>query len=336
MAHNIQSMFYVKQEPWHGLGTKVEKELTAADAIKAAGLDWTVSKWPIYHPVTGEKTGYNMVMRDDNKHIFTAGVSDSFKPFQNVDAFGLMDDICATKEAKFHTAGALGEGEKVWMLAKMPKDIKIKGTDDLTEQFLLVSNGHDGSGALKILLTPIRVVCQNTLNAALGAAKAKDVYSIIHYGANTPRIEKAREILKLASKRFTEAGEIYNMLAAKVMQKAQVEAILNALIPLRNEGDEEDQVFRVKHHENIKGLFEDNDGNAFPKIAGTGWAFYNAITRYVDFYKQPFGNMEKVAPIADRASSMLFGADALLKRKALDQTFTSLYGKKSLASLATV
>lgn len=325
MAANINSMFYAGQKPWHDLGTKVEKELTAAEAIKAAGLDWTVSKWPIYHPVTGEKTGYNMVMRDDTKKIFTAGMSDSFRPFQNSEAFQLADDIVATKEAKFHTAGALGEGEKVWMLAKLPKDIKIKGTNDVTEQFLLISNGHDGAGALKVLLTPIRVVCQNTLNAALGGAKAKDVYSVIHYGNNTPRADRAREIIQLASKRFEDAGLIYNQLAAKVMQKAQVEAILGALIPLRNEGDEEDQAFRVKHHDHIKALFEDNDGNAFPKIAGTGWAFYNAITRYVDFYKSPFGNLEKVAPMADRAGSMLFGADALLKRKALDLTFNKLY-----------
>lgn len=325
MAHNINSMFYVKQEPWHGLGTKVEKELNAAEAIKAAGLDWTVSKHPILHPITGAKTGYNTIMRDDTQDIFAAGVSNSFRPFQNSEAFKLADDICATKEAKFHTAGALGKGEKVWMLCKMPKDIKIKGTGDVTEQFLLISNGHDGAGALKVLLTPIRVVCQNTLNAALGAAKAKDVYTVIHYGDNSPRIEKAREILQLASKRFTEAGDIYNMLAAKVMQKAQVEAILNALIPLRNDGDEEDQVFRVKHHENIKNLFEDNDGNAFPKIAGTGWAFYNAVTRYVDFYKNPFGNVEKVAPMENRLSSVLFGADALLKRKALDLTYSRLY-----------
>ena len=323
MAANIDSMFYVKEKPWHGLGVRVENELTSADAITAAGLDWTVSKHQNLHPITAKPTGYNMIMRDDTQHIFTAGVSDGFKPFQNVDAFKLADDIVATGEAKFHTAGSLGKGEKVWMLAKLPKDIRIKGTDDVTEQFLLIANGHDGSAALRVLLTPIRVVCQNTLHAAISSAKVADVYSVIHYGENTARVDKARNILKLASKRFEEAGDIYNNLATVVMQRVQIEAILNSLVPLRDDGDDEDKTFRLAHHENILALFEDNDRNTFPEIRGTAWAFYNAITRYVDFHKQPFGNMEKVAPIANRASSILFGADASFKRRALDLTYAS-------------
>lgn len=316
MAHNIQSMFYVKETPWHGLGTKVEKELDGAAALKAAGLDWTVSKHEVPHPTTGKGTGYYTVMRDDTKVIFDVGASKSFRVFQNEAIAKFGDALVATKEAKYHTAGSLGKGEKVWMLAKLPKEIRIKGTDDVTGQFLLLTNGHDRGGKFQALLTPIRVVCQNTLNAAL--KDARDVYSLIHYGEKEPSIEDARKILAMASKRFTEAGEVYNAMAAKLMSKTQVAGILSALIPLRDEGDEKDNPFRLAHHENILALFEDNDRNAFPKLAGTRWAFYNGIARYVDFHKSAFGNPEKVAPIADRAAGILFGADAQLKRKAFD------------------
>jgi phage/plasmid-like protein (TIGR03299 family) len=324
MAHNINSMMYVNEKPWHGLGTRVEKELTGADALKAAGLDWTVSKHEVMHPaIPGKGTGFYTVMRDDTKAIFDVGASKSFKVFQNKVLADFGDALVATKEAKYHTAGALGQGEKVWMMAKMPKEIRIKGTDDVTEQFLLLTNGHDRGGKFQALLTPIRVVCQNTLNAALG--QARDVYSLIHYGQDTtPSVEDARKILGMASKRFREAGEVYNALAAKVLHRATITGILNALIPLRDEGDTEDKIFRKAHHENILALFEDNDRNAFPKIAGSAWAFYNGITRYVDFHKNPFGNPEKVAPIADRASSILYGADAQLKRRALDLTFAAV------------
>lgn len=322
MAHNINSMMYVKETPWHGLGVRVEKELNGADALKAAGLGWTVSKHPVLHPITAKPTGYYSIMRDDTQAIFDVGASEAFRVFQNDKIAKFGDALVATKEAKYHTAGALGQGERVWMLAKLPKDIRIKGTDDVTEQFLLLTNGHDRGAKFQALITPIRVVCQNTLNAALGSAK--DVYSLIHYGEKEPDVEDARKILAMASKRFREAGEVYNALAAKVLQRATITGILNALIPLRDEGDTEDKIFRKAHHENILALFEDNDRNAFPKIAGTAWAFYNGITRYVDFHKNPFGNPEKVAPIADRASSILFGADAQLKRRALDLTYAAV------------
>lgn len=324
MAHNINTMMYTGATPWHGLGVRVDGEQTSAAAIKAAGLDWTVSKHPVLHPVSGLPTKFYQIMRDDNQEIFAAGLSKDFNLFQNAEGFAIGDQIVAEGGAHWHTAGALGKGERTWALMKMPKDIRIAGTDDLTEAFLLITNGHDGSNALKIMVTFIRVVCQNTLLAAL--KDARDVYTVFHFGGSMQaKVEDVRNVLKMSADRFDTFATQANLLASKVLQRATFEGILHALIPLTgSEEAEEANPFRKRHHENILNLFDDNDGGKIVGIEGTAWAAYNAITRYVDHHKNPFGNPDKVAPIEKRASGLLFGADATLKRRALDLTLAAV------------
>src|SRR5262249_53947643 len=131
------------------------------------------------------------VVRYDSQTCL-AVVSDRYMPVQNTQAFGLLDAIVADGGLRYHTAGALGQGEKVFLLAKLPGHLRVKTTDDVVEKYLLLSNSHDGSSALRVLFTPVRVVCQNTLSMALRQGNGQGV-SIRHNGDLAGKIRDAQQ-----------------------------------------------------------------------------------------------------------------------------------------------
>jgi len=158
-------MFY-GEEPWHRLGEKLDAPATAEEAITAAGLDYEIS-------LTDEATVDGMmvpktkaVVRYDNQTVLGV-VSDRYVPVQNKQAFSFLDSCVADNGLRYHTAGALGQGEKIFLLAKLPGHLRVKQTEDVVDKYLLLSNSHNGSSALRVLFTPVRVVCQNTLSMAL-------------------------------------------------------------------------------------------------------------------------------------------------------------------------
>ena len=169
MPANIDKMMWVGEKPWHGEGTKLENVATSAEAIEAAGLDWKVEKRGLYFAQTDGTTqlipGKYATVRTDNQ-VALGIVGKVYTPLQNKEAFSFFDSIVGVKEAMYHTAGSLGKGERVWILAKLPGYIKVT-EDDVVEKYLLLANSHDGSSAVEMLFTPVRVVCQNTLNLAI-------------------------------------------------------------------------------------------------------------------------------------------------------------------------
>lgn len=164
-TNNRPAMMYTGEVPWHRLGTRLDEPATAHEAINAAGLDYeveltrlvTVNDIPIPHKLA--------VVREDS-HAILGVVGNTYRPVQNRECFGFLDAVVADGSLRYHTAGALGKGERVWMLAKLPDDIRVKNSDDITEKYLLLSNSHDGSSSLRVFFTPIRVVCANTLAIA--------------------------------------------------------------------------------------------------------------------------------------------------------------------------
>jgi phage/plasmid-like protein (TIGR03299 family) len=171
MAHDISTtngkpaIAYFGDTPWHGLGTRLEEPANAELAIQAAGLDYQVELQDMTTPRGSLVPGRKAVVRSDTDDVLGV-VSDSYTTIQNHECFSFLDSIVSAGELKYHTAGALGKGEKVWMLAKLPGEIRLKDSEDVTEQYLLLSNSHDGRSALRVFFTPIRVVCANTLGAA--------------------------------------------------------------------------------------------------------------------------------------------------------------------------
>ena len=164
MSANVESMFSVREKPWHGLGTIIQEACTSKEALHLAGLDWEVKQEPVVYK--GTKTGHQFNIRSSDDTVLGV-VGGRYKPVQNADAFAFTDELIGG-DVRYETAGSLANGKRVWMLAKMP-DTKI--LDDVVEPYLCLTNGHDGFSSMKVCMTPVRVVCQNTLNMALKGAK---------------------------------------------------------------------------------------------------------------------------------------------------------------------
>ena len=186
MAANVETMFYVREKPWHGLGTNVEEAPTSKEALIAAGLNWNVRSEDI-HLRNGEIVeGYKANVRDTDRAVLGV-VTDRYRVVQNREAFAFTDALLG-EGVRYETAGSLLGGRKVWMLARMPHEYVIGG--ERISPYLLFSNAHDGSGPVRVAITPIRVVCNNTLNLALRTARRS--WSLMHKGKIQARLEEAR------------------------------------------------------------------------------------------------------------------------------------------------
>lgn len=311
MSANVQTMMYTGQTPWHGLGKKLDNAATSAEAIEAAGLNWKVSKRPLVTTVQGEFVNVPdkfAVVRDDSKKVLGV-VGSVYTALQNKDAFRFFDAIVGEKAAMYHTAGALGEGEKVWILAKLPGHIRTTG-DDITEKFLLLSNTHDGTGAVEILFTPIRVVCQNTLNVALSAdsnrAKLRHTMSI------GMRVNDVRHTLGILNDRFTMFESLSKAMAAKPLTYSGFKDYVKAAV-LPKEG-EKLSTRASNIMDDLSRLFERGKGNDMPGVKGTLWAGFNAVTEYVDYFRSTRGDESE-----NRAKSLLFGSGQSMKQAAWDK-----------------
>ena len=153
MPANVETMFYVREKPWHGLGTEVQEAPTSADALIYAGLDWEVIQKDVYTENGSLISGYKVNLRSTDNEALGI-VSDRYKAVQNEDAFQFTDDLLGAG-VTYETAGALQGGRKVWMLARMPHRYIIAG--DEIAPYLVVMNSHDGSSGIKVAMTPIQV-----------------------------------------------------------------------------------------------------------------------------------------------------------------------------------
>lgn len=247
MAANVESMFYVREVPWHGLGTMVQEAPTSEDALHMAGLDWRVEQTPVFTDSGIEIPGYKANRRSSDSSILGI-VSDRYKIVQNVEAFEFTDEIVGETEngvITYETAGSLAGGKKIWLLAKMPTQ---KVLDDDIEPFMVFTNSHDGSGAIRIAMTPIRVVCQNTLNMALNNAKRQ--WSTKHIGDMQSKLEEAKLCLQLANNYMTSLDEEADRLANAKLYHEQIEQILEEMFPVdENASDRKKQnIFQFKNN----------------------------------------------------------------------------------------
>lgn len=291
MAHNLRivnggaSMFYVGEPPWHRLGTRLEKPATAAEAIKAARLDWTVGKKPLFatdgtalHPVPER---YVVVPEDRWKQeqcpIFGI-VGGGYTPLQNREAFEFFDPIVGENAAIYHTAGALGDGERIWLLAKLPGDIRVVD-EDVTEKCLLLSNSHDGLSSVQVKFTPIRVVCQNTLTEAL---RKGPTIRIEHRRDLRERLAAAHELLGIVSRHFDYLGDTFRAMANVQMRGDRLSEYLAMVFPDPRGADERALARARSNRLWSSYFFENGEGNRLPGVAGTLWAAYNGVTEFID------------------------------------------------------
>ncbi len=189
MAANVESMFYVREATWHGLGRQIEEAVDSKQALELAGLDWKVLQPPIITTEGIELQGYKANLRDYDNRVLGV-VTDRYKVVQNEEAFAFTDDLLGEGVA-YETAGSLQDGKRTWILAKLPQKYIISG-DEITP-YMVFMNSHDGTGAIKVAMTPIRVVCQNTLNLAI--IQAKRCWTTNHVGDINGKMDDARRTL---------------------------------------------------------------------------------------------------------------------------------------------
>ena len=229
MAHMIESMFSVREKPWHGLGTIVMEAPASAEALKLAGLDWTVVQEPVYTDNRELIKGYKANVRSSDRKVLGV-VSDRYKVVQNTDAFSFTDELLG-KGVRYETAGSMQEGRRVWLLARLPKEYVIAG--ERISPYLVFSNTHDGSGSVKVAVTPVRVVCNNTLNLALDNAKRS--FSMVHTGNIHDKIQEAKDTLFMAESYMDSLGIEFEQLRRQKMTDAQVSEYIEMLLPMEEE-----------------------------------------------------------------------------------------------------
>lgn len=312
MANGEAAMFYAGERPWHGLGTPVESEVTSAEAIKLAHLDWTVSLAPIAAIVNADTLvgveGQNAVVRTDNRVVGVVG--DRYHPIQNAQAFDFFDTLVGERAAMYHTAGSLKNGSKIWMLAKLPKDMFLSNGEQI-EQFLLLSNSHDGTSCLQMMFTPVRVVCQNTLTMALKGGGTR--VNIRHTASAEGKLEAARKTLKMAMGYYTKfQAEAEAMLAAKFSMD-QMKSVVEQLFPVKENSKSDTRT--LNQQAEVMDLFE--NGKGIKEIRGSQWAAYNAIAEYADHHRSTrvCGDSSEQE---QKLNSMWFGSGASLKDEGLE------------------
>lgn len=209
MAANVETMFSNRQMPWHRTGTIVQGALTSEEALIASGLNWNVVQTPLEAKWNDEYidiSGYVANIRDTDKSILGV-VTESYKVVQNKDAFSFVDSLVGDANLKYETAGSLSGGKTVWMLALLP-ETEIAG--DIIAPYLVFTNGHDGRNAIKAAITPVRVVCANTLALALGTSQRQ--WSTKHIGNMDDKLINARMTLKLAQQYMLNLEGVGNKL----------------------------------------------------------------------------------------------------------------------------
>lgn len=271
MAALVETMMYVREKPWHGLGTCVEEALTSGEAIEKAGLDWNVIPCPVFDDRHIQIMGYTANTRDKDNAVLGI-VGSRYSIVQNKEAFDFTDALIG-EGMKYETAGSLKGGRQVWLLGKMPQT-EILG--DKLDPYVCFTNTHDGSGAVRVCMTPVRVVCNNTLNFALSTAKRK--WSCVHKGNIQGKLSEARQTLGLMDLYLKNLAETADMLACAPFYEAEVMAALKKMLPVTEKTTERQ---KKTIQETKEGIIECTFAPDLVEFLDTKWGFLNAVADYV-------------------------------------------------------
>ena len=310
MSANVETMFYVREKPWHGLGTEVKEAPTSADALVYAGLDWSVIQKEVYTEDGTMIPGYKANLRDTDSAALGI-VSDRYKVVQNEDAFRFTDDLLGAGVA-YETAGALQGGRKVWMLARMPHRYIIAG--DEIAPYMVVMNSHDGSSGIKVAMTPIRVVCQNTLNLALGSAKR--IWTTRHTENVMSRVHEARETLLLAEAYMGELGRSIDALSQIRLTDKKVTEFMQEFFPVTLEISEAQRKNNQRLLEDMKQRYW--EAPDLSNVGRNGYRFINAVSDFAthaepirrtrNYNENLFLRTVEGNPMIDKAYKMILAA----------------------------
>lgn len=271
MSANVETMVYVREKPWHGLGTKVDEAMTSADALRLSGLDWSVEGRPVFTAEGNLIPGYKANTRVSDNSVLGI-VGSRYTILQNEDAFAFTDSLVGDG-LLYETAGSLRGGKQVWLLGKMP-DRYIVG--DKVEPYICFTNTHDGTGAVRVCMTPIRVVCNNTLNLALRTASRS--WSTTHKGSVKARLDEARATLQFADEYLAGLDEAADKLANEKITEGQIEYYVTSLLPMMKDATERQKRAVEAQRDAVYACMVSPD---LVQFLNTKWGFVNAVADYV-------------------------------------------------------
>lgn len=324
MAHNIE--FNTEKETysfvsnripaWHRLGTIVDGAMNWEEAMRLANLDFEVEKVQMTNPRTGEPVESWGILRNDNQ-AFLGAVGERYTPIQNKSLFSFIDGIIGQDGFHYETAGVLGKGERVFVMANAGS-YDVLGAGDIHQTYLLGVGSHDGTMSQTFKMTETRVVCQNTLNIALKGSGEK--VTAKHTVNGERKLSEAMSLLKQTQVTAQTAKEMMNELAQRKVSTKVVADTLSKMFNIKSV-DEKLPTVTVNQLNTIRGLFESNDKDAFPQFRGTAYNLLNSLTEYADHYRNVRGGDEDV----QRAVSAMFGTGEQFKTKALQTVYAMTF-----------
>ena len=302
--------FNERKVTWSGIGTNVTEAQSSEEALALSGLDWSVYQQEMTADNGVPVKGFLANIRDIDDKILGV-VTDKYQIVQNREAFAFTDELLG-HGVRYETAGMLQDGRKTWILAKMPQKYQMLG--DWIEPYLVFYNSHDGSGSLKVALTPIRVTCQNTLNLALRRAKRN--WSTKHTGDIHQKLEDAKETLFRAEQYMDELGSEMNYLASIHFSEQEAETFIQELITVPKNATKTQE-------KNVEKLREDLRARYFLapdlcSLSGTGYRLINAVSDFAthmkplrqtpNFQENLFARTIDGHPLIDKAHRMILQA----------------------------
>ena len=310
MAHNIEfvngkaQMAYAGDTPWHGLGVKVPADLTPTQMLEAAGLDWTVTKFPAYAMVADEPVfvGQSALVRSMDNKILDV-VSEDWNPVQNEEAFDFFNEFVAAGDMEMHTAGSLQDGKIVWGLAKIKESFELfKG--DKIDSYLLFSNFHKYGHSTDVRFTPIRVVCNNTLTLSLNS-KVERMAKISHRKVFEPTAVK--EMLGIATDKLAKYKDMASFLGSKKAKEENIVEYFTRIFPVSGSNDTKKKEVS-KSAQLALDILHTQPGAEYAE--GTWWQPFNAVTYLTDHLAGRSAD--------SRLTSAWYGYNKGVKTKALE------------------
>ena len=326
MAHLVDTMAYASIDtsrtslvrpgknyqgvPWHGLGTPLPGLATADEMYKAAfPTEWIVEKEPIFDQDMNAIEDFCLTRRSDTRKVLGI-VGKDYTPFQNIDAFRFADGLTMDPNGpKYETAGSLDHGRRVWALAVMPETMEVLDGDGV-KTYLLVTTGHDGRNALRMMLTNVRVVCNNTLTMA--TADANSGVTLAHSGDILSKVDDVRAKLGMFHKEQLETIELYRHLTRIEPNAEQIETVLRGLFGEKDVDASRDRCGAKIAQ--VKELMEVGAGTDIKGVRGTAWGVWNSITEYCDHMHGVTGTAEDKDD--KRLQGMWFGGTIQTRKKA--------------------
>jgi phage/plasmid-like protein (TIGR03299 family) len=330
MAHMIDRMMYSGEVPWHGLGIPLPEAASLED-LRNLVFDWDAIERPVY--VQGEQDfddvpRYKAIVRSDNRKVLCI-MPHTYGVVQYITACTVLDAAAKDGAARFITAGTLDEGRRAWALATIPSaEFEVAGSP--VKPYLLMSTAHDGSLAMRFHFTPVYVVCNNTLTAALGEAgvtvgqKARtkhlpNVIMLKHTKNVNDRLTVARALVEKARNYFGTFNETALRLVNERFTTASMKELARELFPVPDDKagtKEEAATHAFKAQQKVINLFE-GEQIAARQAPGTKWAALNAVTEYIDHHASRRGQTA-TALAESRFDAIINGTGAAIRQQAMD------------------